>query len=236
MAVQAIVQNNWRTILARVYAQDVAQPQQEISRFKIGEGGFVGATPITPDATFEDVQGEGTPLAGGGTCEFVNGSADVVGSGTSFLADVAVGDWIKPGPEASPNAYSAGLPGSEEDGWGEVLLVNNNTSITLAAPYIGVSHLLSENRPCHSASEPLFVFRKALGAGDVLFDNVLPAITEITSTLGAAEANADQLGNTPEFFELGLFDADGVMVVYMTFDMQEKIAGVQLVTICDLTF
>lgn len=238
MAVSAVVSNNWRTILARVYSRDVAQVQKEIVRFKIGEGGSSGGVPITPDATFVDLQGEGAPLAGGGTVSFTNGSTAVVGSGTSFLADVSPGDWIKPGPEpaVTSTAYSAGEPGTEEDGWGEVLTVTDNTNIVLAANYIGATHGLLENRPCHKASEPLFVFRKDLTAGDVLFTSALPAIAEITCTVGASEANADQLSNTPEFYELGVFDEDGVMVGYFTFDKQEKIVGVQLVTIGDLTF
>ena len=239
MAASAKVQNNWRTILARVFSRDVVQAQKEITRFKIGEGGFnVGPpkTPKTPDETLVDLESEGEPLAGGGTVQFVNGSTAVTGLGTSFLADVSVGDWIKPGPTASSNPYSAGTPGSEEDGWGQVQLVNNNLSITLTANYVGATHLLAEGRPCHKASEPLFTFRKTLAAGDVLFNSVIPAITEITATVGAAEANADQLGGSPEFFELGLFDDDGVMVVYVTFDEEEKIVGVQLVHVIDLTF
>lgn len=238
MAVQGIVQNNWRTILARVYAQDVTQVQKEINRFKIGEGGSSGGSPITPDATFVDIQGEGTPLAGGGVVGFTNGSPNVVGVGTSFLADVSPGDWIKPGPEPATGSpsYSAGEPGTEEDGWGEVLSVTDNFNLVLTANYIGATHGTGESRPGHTASSPLYVFRKAMGAGEVLFNSVLPAITEITATVGASEANSTQLGASPEFYEIGFFDDDGVMVGYMTFDMQQKIAGVQLVTIGDLTF
>jgi len=239
LTVQGIVSNNWRTILARVYSRDVTQVQKEIVRFKIGEGGSSGGLPITPDATFVDVQGEGAPLANGGTCEFTNGSTLVEGSGTNFQTDVSAGDWIKPGPEpalVSPN-YSAGEPGTEEDGWGEVLSVHPTLQqITLTASYIGTTHPFSENRPCHKASEPLYVFRKTLVVGDVLFDSVLPAITELTATVLGGEANSDQLGNTPDFYELGFFDDDGVMVGYVTFDRQQKVSGVQLVTIADLIF
>jgi len=236
VAVSASVQDNWRTILARVFSRDVVQVQREINRFKIGEGGSSGGTPITPDSTYVDVEGEGAPLAGGGTVGFTNGTTAVVGVGTSFLADVSPGDWIKPGPEPHSNPYSAGDPGTEEDGWGQVLSVTDNNNIVLTAAYIGATHPTSENRPCHLASEPLFVFRKSLAAGDVLFNSVLPAIVEITSIVAAGEANSDQLGNNPIFYELGLFDEDGVMVVYVTFDAQTKVAGVQLNTIIDLVF
>lgn len=237
MAVEGIVSNNWRTILARVYSKDVTQVQKEIAWFKIGEGGSSGGVPITPDATFEDVQGEGAALASGGTVQFTNGSAFVDGSGTDFVSDVSVGEWIKPGPEVSSNPYSAGVPGTEYDWWGEVKTIHAASgvgAIELQSAYSGVTN--PAGRAGYKASAPLFVFRKALTISDVLFNSVNPAITEITSTVGAAEANSDQLGGTPEFFELGLFDEDGVMVGYITFDKQEKVAGVQLVTIADLVF
>lgn len=236
-SVQAIIQDGWREVLARVYARDVADAQSEIVLFKIGEGGYLDLppkTPITPDPTFRDLQSEGTPLAGGGVCEFTNGSAVVTGLGTTFLADVVVGDWIKPGPLPSVFVNSSGQPGSEEDGWGEVLTVNNNLSITLTAPYVGATHLLAEARQCHRAIEPLFTFRKALVNADVLFSSGVPAITEVTAIVLAGEANTDQLANNPEFYELGLFDANGVMLVYMTFPLETKTLAIQLNHILEL--
>lgn len=239
MAVQATVQEDWRTILARVVARDLPDTYADITRFKIGEGGFINVPPkqpVAPVATRTDLDGEGTPLAGGGICEFTNGSTAVTGSGTSFLADVAINDWIKPGPTPSASPLSAGTPGSEEDGWGQVQSVNSNISITLNANYVGTTHLLAEARPCHLAAEPLFVFRKALGAGDVLFSSAVPAITEITAIVAAGEANADQLAAAPEFFELGLFDSNGVMVCYVTFDQETKTVLVQLNHVIQLVF
>lgn len=238
-SVQAIVQDGWREILARVYARDVADAQSEIVLFKIGEGGFLDVppkTPINPDPAFRDIQSEGEPLAGGGTVEFTNGSVAVTGLGTSFLADVAPGDWIKPGPLPSAAVNAAGMPGSEEDGWGQVFTVNTNLSITLTAPYAGGTHLLAEARQCHRADEPLFTFRKALAPTDVLFASGFPAITEITAIVLAAEANADQLGNSPEFFELGLYDGNNVLLVYMTFPVEIKTLAVQLNHILELVW
>lgn len=237
MAVQGVVQNAWRTILARVYSRDVTQAQAEFVRFKIGEGGSSGGLPITPDETFTDLEGEGSPLASGGTVQFTNGSAFVDGVGTNFVADLTVGDWIKPGPQVSASPYSAGVPGTEYDWWGEVRTIHAASgvgAVELQVVYAGATN--PAGRACHRADEPLYVFRKDLVAGDVLFNSVLPAITEITCTVAAVEANSDQLGNTPEFFELGIFDSNGVMMGYLTFDKQEKIAGVQLVTIGDLVF
>lgn len=237
MTVSAKVSNGWREILARVYARDITQALAEIDRFKIGEGGSSGGLPITPDETYTDLESEGAPLAGGGTATFTNGSTAVVGVGTSFSADVSPGDWIKPGPTftgVGATPQSAGDPSSEYDEWGEVQTVTDNLNIVLTSNYTGVT--TSPAREVRKASEPLFTFRKTLPGTDVVYLSGLPAITEVTSTVAASEANADQLLNNPVFYELGLFDSNGVMVCYCTFDAQTKVSGVQLVTILDLTF
>jgi hypothetical protein len=59
VAVSAVVSNGWREILARVFARDISQSLAEIARFKIGEGGSSGGSPITPDATYTDLESEG---------------------------------------------------------------------------------------------------------------------------------------------------------------------------------
>ena len=236
MAVQGIIPNVWRTVLARVFARDVADTQAEFVRYKIGEGGFVNVPPkqpIAPLATRSDLASEGTALPGGGTATFTNGLAAVVGVGTSFLVDVAPGDWIKPGPTPSVFSGSAGVPGSEVDEWGLVLAVPTNLSITLSAPYTGAT---LGGRPVRKAAEPLFTFRKALLAADVTLFSSLPAITEIDAIVLAAEANLDQLGNPPEFFEVGIFDANGVMIAYITFDLETKTGAVQLNHIIQIVF
>ena len=245
--VQAVVQEVWREILARLFALDVADTHAEIALFKIGESSFLNIPPkdpIAPEPALRDLYSEGTPLTGGGTCEFTNGSATVTGSGTSFLADVNAGDWIKPGPLPSAFVNSAGVPGSEEDGWGQVASVDNDLQITLSAPYIGTTHLLAEGRECHRAQsssgvasiDPPLCFRKALTALDVLFSSGVPAITEITAIVGAAEANANQLGGAPEFFELGVFDLNGVMLLHMTFPLEQKTPIIQLNHVLELIF
>lgn len=233
MADQAVVTDVWRAIAARAYSQDVVETFREIVSFKIGEGGYDPAswphTPIAPDPTRLDVAGEGEALAGGGTCEFRNGNATVLGAGTTFLADVTAGQWVKPGALPHVNPYSAGTPGSEEDAWGQVLHVVDDTTLTLTAVYAGADHLFAEARACHVASEPLFVFRKALLAADVTFS--APASVRIDYELLAGEGNADQLGLSPQYFELAAFDSDGCMVVYATLDERLKLPVVlQLAT------
>lgn len=237
MAISAKITNGWREILARVFSRDISQALAEITRFKIGEGGSSGGLPITPDETFTDLESEGDPLSGGGTAIFTNGSTAVVGTGTSFLSDVSAGEWIKPGPTfvgGGATPQSSGDPGTEYDEWGEVLTVTDNENIVLASNYTGVT--TASGRQVRKASEPLYTFRKDLAAGDVVYSSGLPAITEVTSLVGSSEANSDQLGNNPIFYELGLFDSNGVMVAYVTFDAVTKVSGVQLNAIVDLVF
>lgn len=226
MADLAVVTDVWRIIAARLYARDVVDAHREIVKFKIGEGGYDPASwphvPLAPpDATRRDLVGEGERLAGGGTCEFRNGLATVLGVGTTFTADVAAVQLIKPGPIPSANPYSVGQPNTEEDVWGQVLHVVDDTTITLSAPYAGADHLFIENRQCHVADEPFFVFRKILNAGDVTW--AVPDGTRIDYVLLAGEALADQLGQQPQFFELGAFDSDGCMLIYCTMDERLKL-------------
>ncbi len=239
MAVQGIIPNVWRTVLARVFARDILDTQAEIVRFKIGEGGFVDVPPkqpIAPVATKTDLDSEGAELTGGGTATFTNALATVTGVGTSFLADLAVGQWIKPGPTPSGFVGSAGVPGSEVDQWGQILTVDNNLQVTLTAPYAGATLAGRPVRKTTAAQGPLFTFRKTLLAADVTLFSSLPAITEIDAIVLAGEANLDQLGNLPEFFELGLFDTNGVMVAYITFDLQTKSGAIQLNSIIQIVF
>jgi hypothetical protein len=236
MPASAIVSEGFRTTLAKVFARDISQSQANITRFKIGEGGSTAGVPNTPDATRTDLESEGEPLAGGGTATFTNGSATVTGSGTTFLADVSVGEWIKPGPDFAPVASfpeSAGDPGSEYDVWGEVQSVDNDTQITLTAVYGGAT---IAGREVRKAAEPFYTFRKDFVDADVVYFSDVPAIDEITAIVETGEANTDQLGNDPEFFELGLFDANGVMLVYITVDLEQKNNTIQLNHIIQITY
>jgi hypothetical protein len=45
---------------------------------------------------------------------------------------------------------------------------------------------------------------------------------EITCSVSTGEANTDDYGNAPKFWEIGIFTADGVMLAYRTFNEQEK--------------
>lgn len=236
MAVQGIIPNVWRTVLARVFARDVADTQAEITRFKIGEGGFVNTPPkqpIAPSASRTDLASEGTVLTGGGTALFTNGSMIVTGTGTAFLTDLSPGDWIKPGPTASASPGSAGTPGTEVDVWGQIDTVDSNTQVTLLANYAGATL----TRAVRKSAEPFLTFRKTLLSADVTLFSSNPAVTEIDAIVLSGEGNGpDQAGDDPEFFELGLFDSNGVMVAYVTFDLETKTLGVQLNHIIQIVF
>lgn len=243
--VSAIVQEGWREVQARLYALDISQTVAEPTTFKVGEGGFIDVPPKepdTPDATREDLFSEGTLLAGGGTATFTNASVNVTGVGTSFLADISPGEWIKPGPTfgvlfgmEGANARSAGDVGSEYDDWGEVQSISDDFNLVLSAPYAGAS-TGANPRGVYKAPDPWFTFRKVFSPGDVVFSSGVPAITEFTAILLAGEANLTQLGVAPEFFELAAFDANNVMMYHMTFPLESKTAVIQLNHIIELIF
>lgn len=68
-----------------------------------------------------------------------------------------------------------------------------------------------------------YYFTKALTAGDLTF--TAPTRLEIRCYVTDSEANDDGGGNSPEFFELGVFDGaggTGTMLVYSTFPIEIK--------------
>lgn len=234
MTAQADIQTGWRTVMARVYARDVADTFSDFTRFKIGEGGHLAGMPKTPDPLLTDLESEGASKTG--IVAFTTGSTIVTGSGTAFLTEFAAGEWIKPGALPSAFVNSAGVPGSEEDVWGQIFSVDSDTQITLTAVYAGGTYPLGDARvPKRQATDPMYTFRKTLAAGDVTLLSAVPAIFEVASVVGSTEANEDQQLNSPQFFELGIFDANGVMMAYMTMDQEIKIVGVQLNHVIQVT-
>lgn len=179
----------------------------KFSYFIIGEAGFVtsgGAkTPKDPDPTRTRLESQGTKLTG--TATFTSGSAAVVGVGTLFTTQLAVGMWVR--------------PDSPVDGrWFQVLAIADNTHLTLASNFIGStgSSALSQ------ADAPYFMFKKALGAPDALFMGAGSGAVRISTLVDFAEANANWLAAAPEFFEVGIFDNNDVMMIYGTFPFELK--------------
>jgi len=75
-----------------------------------------------------------------------------------------------------------------------------------------------------------FRFEKAIGPANITDDGA--GVLTVTCTLDAAEAGLDGegllFGPDPLLFELGLFDNDSDMMVYLTFDEVVKTAGKQV--------
>lgn len=80
----------------------------------------------------------------------------------------------------------------------------------------------------------LYRFEKLFVAADVAF--IAPSTIEFRCKLDPTEANDDGTGDSPEFFELGLFDDSNNLIVYATFDAQTKTATKSLITYIQCPF
>jgi hypothetical protein len=80
-----------------------------------------------------------------------------------------------------------------------------------------------------------YIFTKALvPASDFTF--VASTRAQIRCLTLTGEANDDGYGNPPEFFELGIFDAAGNMLVYSTYPLEVKTASKALEHIIFIDF
>jgi len=77
-------------------------------------------------------------------------------------------------------------------------------------------------------------FSKSLVPGD--FAYVAPRTLEVSCLLDFGDYNDDGSGNNPEIWEIGLFDADGVMVAYGTVPEEIKDASKQIVNVVRIVF
>ena len=66
-----------------------------------------------------------------------------------------------------------------------------------------------------------FIFEKSFVPGTD-FTFVSSARAQLRCFVATSEANDDGNGNPPEFFELGIFDATGNMLVYSTYPLEVK--------------
>jgi hypothetical protein len=85
-------------------------------------------------------------------------------------------------------------------------------------PSVVLTALTASTYPASPYSQ--FIFTKALTGGDLTFTS--PTRLEINCFVASSEANDDSAGNPPEFFELGVFDGTGTMLVYSTFPIEIK--------------
>jgi hypothetical protein len=79
-----------------------------------------------------------------------------------------------------------------------------------------------------------YIFQKSFSPLDVGFSG--PYSINLTAFVGLGEANDDGLGEPPRFFEMGLFDDENNMIVYMTFPEETKTADKTLNHVITITF
>jgi hypothetical protein len=208
--VQTVVTTVWHRKLAKTFARSgaVIDPRKQITSFKIGEGGWAlvsgNPNPVTPLPSRVDLESEGEVMDG--TALFTAASTSVVGTGTAFLTQTAVGRFVK-----KPNT----------DVWGEVASIADDTHLTLVSPWAGTTGSAAPR----SAREPWFTFRKTLLTTDVVETSPDSGVLLVTCLVTGSEANDDGFAAAPEFYELGLFDSDGTMVTYETFPIETKVLG-----------
>jgi len=73
------------------------------------------------------------------------------------------------------------------------------------------------------ADAQLFAFKKFFVSTDLLF--ISPSIMQCRCRLVELEANINVNGDSPRFFEIGIFDDLDRMVIYTTFSEQTKTAS-----------
>ena len=191
-----------------------------VSYFKIGEGGYQWSggvkVPAAPSAARTKLVSDGDSLTNAITC--VNGSPAVTGSG--FLAEVQPylgqpnGCWIR---------LDADL------WWHKVQSVTDDNNLVLTGNYskAGGAGAGSVIHAGIAPDAPLYTFKKAIvPAADITF--IEPNKSKILCLVAQPEANQDEEGNDPEFFEIGIYDADDVMLCYVTFPKETKNITVNL--------
>jgi len=205
-AIDAVITDTGRNQLAQHLVLDVAQVQ--FSFFKIGEGGFVEAgavkTPKVPSATLTRLEADGTVLTG--TLTFSNGSPNVSGSGSSFLSEIQIGEFVR---------LDADLV------WAQVSNIVDDNNLILTGGYTGVGGA----GPGSTIGDALFVFQKTFVGTDLTFEG--DGLCTAVAFLDFSEANDDGFGSNPEFFEVGFFDTASNMIAYGTFPGETKTIDIQ---------
>jgi hypothetical protein len=80
--------------------------------------------------------------------------------------------------------------------------------------------------PSRYPANSVYYFQKSFTAGNVV--EVTPYSVRIECFVDTTEANDDGTGVSPEFWEIGVFDSEGTMISYTTFDRQPKDDSVAL--------
>ena len=89
-------------------------------------------------------------------------------------------------------------------------------------------------RPFLYPADSRYVFTKTFPAPDVFWE--APSVARCRLFLDFGEANDDGFGNSPEFWEVGIFDTTGMMVAYFTMPVQVKTPIVQIENVGRIIF
>lgn len=98
----------------------------------------------------------------------------------------------------------------------------------------------SDDPPPAFAFEKLFTADKVkvgkIVAGEFVEDLAAGTVLQLSSVLDFGEANDDGGGFPPHFFEIGVYDSTGVLVLYGTFPDEVKISAIQIVNLIRVRF
>lgn len=213
-AIEAVMTDVGLAQLAKHLAGDVSSVQ--LNFFRIGEGGYTESglvkSPKIPDPTRTRLESEGTPLTG--TLSFINSVTAVTGVGTAFLSEVTAGQYIRLDDDLV---------------WAQVLSVTNDNNLVLSLGYTGSTGSGAGSK----SALVLFTFEKAYVGTDLTFEEA--GRMSAVAFLDFLDGNDDGFGGSPEFFEIGVFDAAGNMIAYGTYPGEVKTIGIQFNKIVRIT-
>ncbi len=135
---------------------------------------------------------------------------------TTLAGEKVATQWVNETAMVAPSYFKIG-----EGGWYTV-----GADKAQRTPTAGQTDLHCITNPGLYPADSVYVFTKSFVAGDVTA--VAGGIVRCNCLILQAEANNDGFGNDPEFWELGIFDSDGVMISYGTFPREQKNALIQI--------
>ena len=75
----------------------------------------------------------------------------------------------------------------------------------------------------------MYTFTEALAPADLVFDGAGTKTMSISCSMGSTQGNDRGDGGNPTFYEVGVYDNNGVLCLYGTFPGTQKTAGFTLV-------
>lgn len=98
----------------------------------------------------------------------------------------------------------------------------------------------SDDPPPAYAFEKLFTADKVkvgkIVAGEFVEDLAAGTVLQLSSVLDFGEANDDGFANQPRFFEIGIYDSTGTLVIYGTFPEEVKTPEIQIINLVRIRF